>query len=88
MIYNSTIFNDIKIFPYRSPRKNSAILDLPHFRKLPKGHEVALIGFTIWRTSRDYSIKKILYIYIYTQLVWHWLDYIIVEQEFSHIKKN
>ena len=68
MINNSTIFDDTKIFPYRSPHKNSAILDLPHFWKLPKGHEVALISFTTWRTSRDYSIKKI---HVYATIRYH-----------------
>ena len=35
MIYISTIFDDIKTFPYGSSRKISAFLDLPHFQKLP-----------------------------------------------------
>ena len=26
---------------------------------MPKGYKVGLISFTIWRGSRDYSIKKI-----------------------------
>ena len=59
MIYNLTIFNNFKIFPYRSPRKKAAILDLPHFWKLPKKREVTFIGFIIWRASRDYSIRKV-----------------------------
>ena len=58
-IENSIIFDDIKIFPNGNPRKKSSILDLPHIWKMPKGHEVALISFTIWRASRDYSIKKV-----------------------------
>ena len=34
LIYNSTKFDDMKILPYQSPCKNSAILYLPHFQKL------------------------------------------------------
>ena len=76
-MYISTVFDDINIFPDGDPRENSAILHLPHFLKMPKGHEVALIGLTIWRTNRDYSIKKKI---VRTQLLgstlWS-LDYIL-----------
>ena len=55
----STIFDVINIFPSRSPSEKYVSLDLPQALKMPKGHEVALIGLTIWSASRDYSIKKI-----------------------------
>lgn len=45
-------------FPIVAAGKKYVSLDLPHFLKMPKGHEMALIGLTIWSTSRDYSIKK------------------------------
>ena len=57
-MYDSTIFDGINFFFLCKPRQKSATLDLPHFRKMPKGYKVGLISFTIWRGSRDYSIKK------------------------------
>ena len=43
----STIFDDIDIFLYGSPREKYVSLDLPHFLKMPKEHKVALIGLKI-----------------------------------------
>ena len=45
-------------FPIGAAGKKYVSLDLPRFLKMPKGRKVALIGLTIWSTSRDYSIKK------------------------------
>ena len=47
VVSNLTIFDKIKIFLYESPREKSIILNLTHFWKMPKEHEVALIGFAI-----------------------------------------
>ena len=48
----------MKTFLCESPSEKSVILNLLHFRKMPKGHGVALIGFAIWRFSRVQFIKK------------------------------
>ena len=58
-MYSLTIFDDIKVCLNGSPGKKSAILDLPYFRKMPKGPKMAFIGLTIWRAITGYSIKKI-----------------------------
>ena len=49
-IYISTIFDDIIVFSYKSPREKYVSLDLPYFLKMPKGQEVAPIGLTTWST--------------------------------------
>ena len=56
MIYNCTKFDHINIF--WSYRKISCIFNLNYFSKKPQEPEVPLIGFKIWKASRDYSINK------------------------------
>ena len=58
-MYDSAIFDGINFFSYASLDKNPPLwICLIFGKKMPKGYKVGLISFTIWRVSRDYSIKK------------------------------
>ena len=57
-ILNSTIFHDIKFFPYGGCHRKPTILDFPYFWKMTKVHEVIPLDFTIWKTSRLFHQEK------------------------------